>query len=40
MQQWYIDKMKQAATLQDAKNYAQMAGLTIQDLMRIRYLEE
>jgi len=40
MQQWYIDKMKQAATFKEASNYAQLAGLTIQDLMRIRYLEE
>jgi len=27
-------------TFKEAKNYAQLAGLTIQDLMRIRYLEE
>ena len=40
MQQWYLDKMINAKTLDEAKRYAQMAGLTIQQLMTIRYLKE
>lgn len=40
MQQWYINKMKEAKTHKSAKDYAEMAKITVKELMTIRYLEE
>jgi hypothetical protein len=38
MKKWYYFKMMEADLLSEAKNYAQMAGIDIGELIRLRYL--
>ena len=40
MNSWYYQKMLEAESFADAKNYAQMAGVDVGELIRLRYLVE
>lgn len=37
--EWYYKKMIEASTFTEAKNYASMAGVGVDELIRIRYLK-
>jgi len=38
MRNWYYFKMMEADLFSKAKNYAQMAGIDVGELIRLRYL--